>query len=184
MQWGCVNLVRPEGAAISIRSLCVGSASPVSPCRGCFVRITPLDGAVIMSWEDEKRAGQVLRDSVLHQHGLTEGDWAILITAFYCVPLPKQAFIECAAWESMGRANQEQVALTLDQCLIRGLVRFVKGGHIEHGRNVFGQSKGNATEYPDDGVVQTEAGHDLHSRVCFAIFGENYFGPKAKTCDE
>ena len=121
---------------------------------------------------------------MLHQHGLTEGDWAILITSFYCIPLPQKPFIECAVWESMGRATQEQVTLGLDHCLTRGLVRFVNEGHIEHDRNVFGQLKGNITEYPDGGVVLTEAGYELHSKVCFAIFGENYFRPKAKTYDE
>ncbi len=120
-----------------------------------------------MKWDHEVH--------VLKAHGLTYGDWAILITAGYYIPVAGERFIEQATWEIQKGAKTEDVREGYDRCLTNGWVRLVREGHMEHDIDVFGMKTGDITEYPENGVILTEAGHALHSKVAIEIFGADYF---------
>lgn len=123
-----------------------------------------------MIWDKEVR--------VLQEHGLTYGDWAILITAGYYIPLAGDRFIEQAVWESLGRATLDEVRKGYDHCLSHAWIKLVPAGHQEHERNVFGEKTGDVTEYPENGIVLTDSGHHLWASVGLALFGSQYFRNK------
>ena len=120
-----------------------------------------------MKWDHEV--------NVLETHGLTYGDWAILITAGYYIPVAGERFIKQALWEIQGNATLEEVRAGFEHCLAQRWVQLVSEGHIEYDLNVFGEKSGHATEYPEDGVSLTQSGHALWSTVAIAIFGAEYF---------
>src|SRR5690348_7399801 len=117
-------------------------------------------------------------EDVLAANGLTHGEWAVLITAAYYIPLPVRHFIPHAAWESAHDTTEAQARRGYESCLSRGLIRLTEAGHVERERHVFGQYTGESTEYPADGVVLTEAGYALHSKVCLELFGPEYFATR------
>lgn len=118
-------------------------------------------------WDHEER--------VLAEHDLSHGDRAILIAAYYCIPLPRDEFIPYAAADSHGFASKSQTQVGFDRCFARGLITLTTAGHLEKDLDVFGKNTGESTEYPAHGVVLTEAGRALHAKVSLAIFGSQYF---------
>lgn len=115
-----------------------------------------------MPWEDQQRIRAEL--------GVTNPIWAVLITAGYYIPLPRDRFIPHAVWE-VNNANprddvdDRSVAQAIDTCLSRGWIRLTAEGHSERERNRLGEFTGESTTYPKDGIVLTELGHDVHNRI-------------------
>ena len=122
------------------------------------------------------------RQRILAENGVTEAEWAILVTAGYYIPLPKQQFIQQAAWESRtgqpsreGDITEQQAAAALESCLAKGWAKLTECGHEERERNVLGEFCGELCIYPQDGVALTDQGHELNRRISIAIFGRDYF---------
>lgn len=125
-----------------------------------------------MPWEREQQ--------VLAEHGVTNAEWAVLITAGYYVSLSHSRFIPHAVWEGNGgirhgKLDRAAVAKALTSCLKKGWVAMTKKGHIERERNVLGEFTSETMVYPKDGVVLTEAGHDIHNQIAIGIYGRDYF---------
>ena len=121
-----------------------------------------------MNWREHKA-------NVLNTHGLTFGDWAILITAGYYIPVAGERFIDQATWESQGNATLEEVRKGFERCLAQGWVQLVSEGHVEYNLNVFGEKTGDVTEYPENGVTLTQSGHAIKSKVAIAEYGADHF---------
>jgi formylglycine-generating enzyme required for sulfatase activity len=125
-----------------------------------------------MPWEHEQR--------VLAKHGVTNAEWAVLITAGYYISFPRSCFISHAVWEGNGgvphgEVVQAAVAEALATCLEKGWVAPTEEGHVERERNVLGEYTGETTTYPKDGVVLTDAGHDIHNQIAIGVYGRDYF---------
>ena len=121
-----------------------------------------------MNWREHKA-------DVLNAHGLTFGDWAILITAGYYIPVAGERFIDQATWESQGNANPKEVRNGFERSLAQGWVQLVPEGHVEYNLNVFGERTGDVTQYPENGVILTQSGHALLSKVAIAEYGADRF---------
>jgi hypothetical protein len=81
------------------------------------------------------------------------------------------------AWESRagrepqpGDLEKHEISAALDACLAKDWVMLTRQGHVERDRGVLGEYTGNKFVYPDQGVVLTDSGHELHSRVLIEIF--------------
>ena len=113
---------------------------------------------------------------ILEKHGVSIGEWAILISAGYYIPLSRDRFLSHAVFEYNDPIKPNEVADGLESCLNNRWASLTPIGHIENERNIFGQLTGVQTEYPKDGVVLTERGHMIHRMLAFEIHGEEYFG--------
>jgi hypothetical protein len=113
---------------------------------------------------------------------VTSAKWAVLLTAGYYIPVSKARFIPQAAWEARagrtpreGDLEEHEIAAALEACLSNGWVQLTELGHAERNRTVLGVDVGVTTIYPENGVVLTDSGHEIHNRVAIAIFGRDYF---------
>jgi hypothetical protein len=132
-------------------------------------------------WEHE--------DRMLAANFVTSAEWAVLLTAGYYIPVSKGRFIRQAAWESRagrtpseGDLEEHEIAAALEACLSNGWVQLTKQGHAEKNRTLLGVYTGVTTIYPNNGIVLTETGHEVHKRVATAIFGREYFASEP-ICD-
>jgi len=122
-------------------------------------------------------------------HAATPAEWAVLITAGYYIPLPRNKFASHAEWEARAGCprtendvTEAQVAEAIDSCLLKGWIQLTEKGHVEQHRDVFGRLTGGrpedpvgCTEYPADGIVLTELGQKVHSAIAIAHLGRAYF---------
>jgi len=129
-----------------------------------------------MAWDKQ--------DTVLKEHGLTNGEWAVLIALGYALHFPKEKFIHWTFLESRGNATIEEVHEAFDRCLYQGWIQTVSKGHFEQDRNVFGEIVGEAQECLEGSVVFTHAGHTLWAKVIIALMGEDYFRTDVMTYDQ
>ncbi|MFT3881379.1 MAG: hypothetical protein QM703_17155 [Gemmatales bacterium] len=129
-----------------------------------------------MAWDKQ--------DRVLKEHGLTNGEWAILVALGYALYFPKEKFIHWAFLESRGDATIGEVREAFDRSLLKGWIRTVSEGHFEQDRNEFGEIVGESQECTEGSVVFTDAGHALWAKVSIALMGEDYFRNDLKTFDE
>ena len=125
-----------------------------------------------MAWDHEEQ--------ILQQNGITHAEWAVLITAGYYVPFPRGRFIPHAVWEHnhaerYDDVNEATVAAAIESCLTRGWITVTYEGHVERERDVLGEYTGETTEYPEDGITLTDAGHDIHNRIAIGLYGRDYF---------
>ncbi len=129
-----------------------------------------------MNWDHEVK--------VLKTHGLTYGEWAVLIALGYALYFQKEKFIHWAFLESRGNATIEEVREAFDRSLLRGWIQTVSEGHFEQDRNEFGEIVGEAQECSEGSVVFTDSGHALWAKISIALMGEDYCRSGPKTCDE
>lgn len=125
-----------------------------------------------MPWDHQER--------VIEEHGVTHSEWAVLITAGYYIPLPRDSFVQQAVWEvnngdPYDDVNEASVVRAIDTCLTRNWIALTAEGHVERERNVLGVYTGASTTYPRDGIVLTEDGHNIHNSIAIASYGREYF---------
>jgi hypothetical protein len=127
------------------------------------------------------------KSQILAANGVSSAEWAVLSSAAYYTPISRRRFIPQAAWESRcgrkprpGDLEEHEISTALDACLAKDWVMLTKQGHVERERGVLGEYTGDKFVYPDQGVVLTDSGHELHSRVAIEIFGRDYFVPEPR----
>ncbi len=118
----------------------------------------------------------------LGEYGATSAEWAILVTTGYNIPYARKKFAWQAAWEARtgcpptdGDVTEDQAECAIDSCVAKDWIRLTEPGHIERHRDIFGHHDGNTTMYPRDGIVLTELGHQVLSRIAISIHGREYY---------
>lgn len=111
----------------------------------------------------------------LAKHGVTEPEFAVLATAGYYVPLPRDRFIPHAVWEASplcsDEVNDRSVDDAVESCLSHKWVELTFRGHVEEHRDRLGNCTGKRTSYPDNGIVLTELGEKLLWRIRIEMHG-------------
>lgn len=103
---------------------------------------------------------------VLSEHHLTPQQWAVLFAASYYLPAPLEQFIVEAQLEADENFAIDELTKAYEECQEKGWICIADKNRI---REFAVEPGSDDADYSKQGVVLTEAGHELKEVVAHAL---------------